>query len=86
MLDLSEPSEKIRLALLSDILGAFTPFINQGRTTALTRRSTEGDIAVPVEALGVSPNDIFITLIPVPIENFSFGRGELQLAGGAPRW
>ncbi|WP_030183084.1 tautomerase family protein [Streptomyces sp. NRRL S-813] len=39
-----------------------------------------------VEALGVSPDDIFIALVPVPIENFSFGRGELQLAEGAPRW
>ncbi|MFJ1604546.1 tautomerase family protein [Streptomyces sp. NPDC088253] len=39
-----------------------------------------------VEALGVLPDDIFIALIPVPIENFSFGRGELQLAESAPRW
>ncbi|MFD0585887.1 tautomerase family protein [Dactylosporangium darangshiense] len=39
-----------------------------------------------IEALGVSPHDIFIALIPVPNENFSFGRGELQLADGAPRW
>ncbi|MGE0220559.1 tautomerase family protein [Mycolicibacterium sp.] len=33
-----------------------------------------------VEALGVSPDDIFLAIIPVPKENFSFGRGELQLA------
>lgn len=33
-----------------------------------------------VKALGVSPDDVFIALIPVPKENFSFGRGELQLA------
>jgi hypothetical protein len=39
-----------------------------------------------VEALRVSPDDIFVALIPVPNENFSFGRGELQLAEGAPRW
>jgi phenylpyruvate tautomerase PptA (4-oxalocrotonate tautomerase family) len=39
-----------------------------------------------VEALGVSPDDIFITLVPVPNDGFSFGRGELQLAEGAPRW
>lgn len=38
------------------------------------------------EALGVSPDDIFLALIPTPNENFSFGRGELQLAEGAPRW
>ncbi|MEU7824806.1 tautomerase family protein [Catellatospora sp. NPDC049111] len=35
-----------------------------------------------VEALGVSPDDIFFAIIPVPKENFSFGRGELQLAEG----
>jgi phenylpyruvate tautomerase PptA (4-oxalocrotonate tautomerase family) len=33
-----------------------------------------------VEATGVSPDDIFIALIPGSTENFSFGRGELQLA------
>lgn len=31
-------------------------------------------------ALGISADDVFIALIPVPRENFSFGRGELQLA------
>jgi hypothetical protein len=39
-----------------------------------------------VDALGVSPDDIFIALIPAPNENFSFGRGELQLTERAPRW
>lgn len=33
-----------------------------------------------VAALGVDKDDVFITLIPVPKENFSFGAGELQLA------
>lgn len=32
------------------------------------------------EALGISGDDVFIALTPVPKENFSFGRGELQLA------
>ncbi len=41
--------------------------------------------ALVVQAVGVSPDDIFITLIPVPNENFSFGRGKLQLAEGSPR-
>ncbi|MGB9035619.1 MAG: tautomerase family protein [Paeniglutamicibacter sp.] len=35
-----------------------------------------------VEALGIRADDVFIALIPVPKENFSFGRGELQLASG----
>lgn len=33
-----------------------------------------------VKALDISADDVFIALIPVPKENFSFGRGELQLA------
>jgi len=37
-------------------------------------------------ALGISSDSIFIVLIPVPNENFSFGRGELQLAGTAAKW
>ncbi|HEY9312427.1 tautomerase family protein [Williamsia sp.] len=35
-----------------------------------------------VSALGISADDVFIALIPVPKENFSFGRGDLQLAQG----
>ncbi|PRI10446.1 tautomerase family protein [Leucobacter massiliensis] len=38
-------------------------------------------------ALGISGDDVFIALVPVPKENFSFGRGHLQLApdpDGAP--
>ncbi|TDD53374.1 tautomerase family protein [Saccharopolyspora elongata] len=31
-------------------------------------------------ALGIAGDDVFVALIPVPKENFSFGRGELQLA------
>ncbi|MGO4810933.1 tautomerase family protein [Cupriavidus sp. 2MCAB6] len=38
------------------------------------------------DAAEISPDDIFIALIPVPNENFSFGRGVAQLAGIAPRW
>lgn len=38
------------------------------------------------EALGISPDDIFITLVPVPNDGFSFGRGELPLAEVAPQW
>lgn len=38
------------------------------------------------EALGISPDDIFITLVPVPNDGFSFGRGELPLAEVTPQW
>ncbi|MFM0149898.1 tautomerase family protein [Paraburkholderia sp. RL18-085-BIA-A] len=38
------------------------------------------------EAASIAPDDVFIAVIPVPTENFSFGRGVAQLAGIAPRW
>jgi len=38
------------------------------------------------EAVSIAPDDVFIAVIPVPNENFSFGRGIAQLAGMAPRW
>lgn len=38
------------------------------------------------EAANVSPDDVFIAMIPLPNENFSFGRGVAQLADGPPRW
>ncbi|MFB6396498.1 tautomerase family protein [Polymorphospora lycopeni] len=31
------------------------------------------------DALRISADDVFIALVPVPKENFSFGHGELQL-------
>jgi phenylpyruvate tautomerase PptA (4-oxalocrotonate tautomerase family) len=36
-----------------------------------------------VATLGIGADDVFTALIPVPKENFSFGRGELQLAPGS---
>lgn len=38
------------------------------------------------EAISVSPDDIFVALLSVPNENFSFGRGELQLSDSSPQW
>jgi hypothetical protein len=38
------------------------------------------------EMADVRPDDLFISAIPVPNENFSFGRGLAQLADIAPRW
>lgn len=38
------------------------------------------------EAAGISPDDVFIAIIPVPNENFSFGRGAAQLANTSPIW
>ena len=38
------------------------------------------------EAADISPDDVFIAIVPVPNENFSFGRGVAQLADTAPKW
>lgn len=38
------------------------------------------------EDVGISPDDVFIALVPVPNENFSFGKGVPQLAESSPRW
>lgn len=38
------------------------------------------------EALEISGDDVFVVLVPVPNEGFSFGRGELPLAEVAPKW
>jgi phenylpyruvate tautomerase PptA (4-oxalocrotonate tautomerase family) len=38
------------------------------------------------KAAGISPDDVFVALVPVPNENFSFGRGVAQLADTAPKW
>jgi phenylpyruvate tautomerase PptA (4-oxalocrotonate tautomerase family) len=65
--------------IITVLFGAHRPLEDKRKVTAAISR-------LVVEALGVSPDDIFVALIPVPNENFSFGRGELQLAAGAPRW
>lgn len=61
------------------MIGAHRPLEDKRKLAAAVNRLVVG-------ALGVSPDDVFITLIPIPNENFSFGRGELQLADAAPRW
>ncbi len=38
------------------------------------------------QAADISPDDVFIAIVPVPNENFSFGRGLAQLADAAPKW
>lgn len=38
------------------------------------------------EALGISGDDVFVVLVPVPNEGFSFGRGGLPLADVDPKW
>ncbi|MFM0339249.1 tautomerase family protein [Paraburkholderia fungorum] len=60
-------------------LGAHRPLEEKRTLLATIARLLE-------ETVGISPDDVFTSIIPVPIENFSFGRGIAQLAGIAPRW
>ncbi|WP_422733093.1 tautomerase family protein [Micromonospora sp. WMMD558] len=65
--------------IITVLFGAHRPLEDRRKVTAAINE-------LVVEALDILPDDIFVALIPVPIENFSFGRGELQLADGTPRW
>ena len=65
--------------IITVLFGTHRPLEDKRKVTAAINR-------LVVQALDVSPDDIFVALIPVPNENFSFGRGELQLAEVAPRW
>lgn len=63
-----------------------TVFVGAHRPVADKRALSSAICRLSTEALGISGDDVFITMVPVPIENFSFGRGELQLADTEPRW
>ncbi|MDR6711076.1 phenylpyruvate tautomerase PptA (4-oxalocrotonate tautomerase family) [Pseudomonas hunanensis] len=65
--------------IITVLVGAHRPLEDKRKLVAAINR-------LVVDATGVSPDDIFISLIPVPNENFSFGRGELQLAEGGAKW
>ena len=65
--------------IITILLGAHRPLKDKRAVAATINK-------LVVSALGISPDDIFIALIPTPNENFSFGRGQLQLADTAPRW
>ncbi|WUD70599.1 tautomerase family protein [Streptomyces sp. NBC_00510] len=65
--------------IITVLIGAHRPLEDKRAVAATINK-------LVVSALGISPDDIFIALIPTPNENFSFGRGQLQLADTAPRW
>lgn len=65
--------------IVTVMLGAHRPTSDKTVLMATITRLLERDV-------GVSPDDVFIALVPVPNENFSFGRGVAQLADVAPRW
>ena len=46
----------------------------------------KGTFVLTDQSNSVRPDNVVIAAIPVPKENFSFGRSEAQLAGTPPRW
>ncbi|WP_321927569.1 MULTISPECIES: tautomerase family protein [Paraburkholderia] len=60
-------------------IGAHRPIEDKRALVAAISRLLQSNV-------DISPDDVFISLIPVPNENFSFGRGLLQLSESAPRW
>lgn len=71
--------EPANAMIITVMIGAHRPIEDKRRLVAAISR-------LVVAAVDVSPDDVFITLLPVPNENFSFGRGALQLADSAPQW
>ncbi|TDG04509.1 tautomerase family protein [Paraburkholderia guartelaensis] len=65
--------------IVTVLMGAHRPAADKKALLAAIPRLLEADV-------GISPDDVFIALVPVPNENFSFGRGIAQLADIAPRW
>ena len=56
------------------------------RTLDEKRKLAELLTRYAVESAGVTEDDISLAMLPVDNENFSFGKGLLQLAGQAPPW
>lgn len=65
--------------IVTVLIGAHRPSSDKKALLAAITRLLEKDV-------GVSPDDVFIALVPVPNENFSFGRGIAQLADTSPKW
>jgi hypothetical protein len=65
--------------IITVLFGAHRPLEDKRKVTAAINR-------LVFDALGVSPDDIFLALIPVPNEKTFPLRRELQLAEGVPRW
>jgi len=65
--------------IITVLIGAHRPSADKHALLAAITRLLERDV-------GIDPDDVFVALVPVPNENFSFGRGIAQLAAVAPRW
>ena len=53
--------------------------LNQGRSVEL-KKAFYAQVAASLHDLGIRRQDVFISLIEVPRENWSFGNGEMQYA------
>jgi phenylpyruvate tautomerase PptA (4-oxalocrotonate tautomerase family) len=53
--------------------------LNQGRTVEM-KKSFYRRVADDIAKLGLRKQDVFINLVEVPKENWSFGNGEMQYA------
>jgi phenylpyruvate tautomerase PptA (4-oxalocrotonate tautomerase family) len=65
--------------IITVLVGAHRPLEQRQKLIATITRLLQSDA-------DVSPDDVFIAIVPVPNENFSFGRGETQLASIPPKW
>jgi phenylpyruvate tautomerase PptA (4-oxalocrotonate tautomerase family) len=63
----------------SDNLMLIQITLNQGRTVEL-KKAFYRRVASDLSELGVRPQDVFINLVEVAKENWSFGNGEMQYA------
>jgi phenylpyruvate tautomerase PptA (4-oxalocrotonate tautomerase family) len=68
-----------RAMIVTLVHGAHRPLEQKRKIAELVTRYA-------VEAVGISRDDIVLIMYPVDNENFSFGQGELQLAGIPPKW
>ena len=57
--------------------------LNQGRTVEL-KKAFYKRVADDIAALGLRKEDVFINLVEVPKENWSFGNGEMQYGPQEP--
>jgi phenylpyruvate tautomerase PptA (4-oxalocrotonate tautomerase family) len=65
--------------IITVLIGAHRPSVDKKALVAAIR-------ALLQKSTDISPGDVFIALVPVPNENFSFGGGVAQLADSPPRW
>jgi phenylpyruvate tautomerase PptA (4-oxalocrotonate tautomerase family) len=75
-MDMQRSSDAV---IIEALIGAHRPLEQK-------RSLFAGMVRLLEQHAGVRPDDVFIAAIPVPNENFSFGRGLAQLAEIPPHW